>query len=61
MGPDVFTCEVQRLGQSQDSDVSAVVVYVGVYKGQVAAVVHHSLYLKNSNILMGELVVDGAQ
>ena len=56
-----FTSELQRGGEGQNGDVSAVVVHIGVDEGQVAAVVDHSLHLSDDHVLMSRVIVDGAQ
>lgn len=53
------TVERERLCQSQNSNVPAVVVDVSVHKGQVAAVVNNGLHLRHFSITW--FVVDGAQ
>lgn len=53
------TIESERLSEGQDSDVSAVVVNVSIYKGQVAAVVNNGLNLRYVGI--DRFIVDGAQ
>lgn len=53
------TVERERLGEGDNGDVPAVVVYVSIHKGQVAAVVNDSLHLRHIGI--DGFVVDGAQ
>lgn len=53
------TVEGEGLGEGEDGDVPAVVVDVGVHKGQVAAVVHDGLDLHHVGV--DGFVVDGAQ
>lgn len=53
------TIESERLSEGQDSDVSAVVVNVSIYKGQVAAVVNNGLNLRYIGI--DRFIVDGSQ
>ena len=53
------TIKCQRLGEGQNSNVPAVVINVGNYKGQVAAVVNNGLHLRHVSI--DWFVVDGAQ
>lgn len=52
------TTEGERLCEGQNSDVSAVVIDIGINKGQVAAVVNNGLHL--CYISIDWFIVDGA-
>lgn len=53
------TVESEGLGEGQNGDVPAVVVDVGIHKGQVAAVVNDGLHLRHVGV--DWLIIDGAQ
>lgn len=53
------TIESEGLGESQNSDVPAVVIDVSIYKGQVAAVVNDGLHLRHVGV--DWFIIDGAQ
>lgn len=53
------TVEGEGMCEGQHGDVPAVVVNVGIHKGQVAAVVNDGLHL--GHVRVDRLVVDGAQ
>lgn len=53
------TVEGEGMREGQHGDVPAVVVNVGIHKGQVAAVVNDGLHLGHGRV--DRLVVDGAQ
>lgn len=53
------TVEGEGMCKGQHSDVPAVVINVGIHKGQVAAVVNDGLHL--GHVGVDRLVVDGAQ
>lgn len=57
--PLCLTIEGERLGESQNSNVPAVVINVSVYKGQVAAMVNNGFHL--CHIGVDWFIVDGAQ
>lgn len=52
------TIESEGLGESQNSNVPAVVIDVSIYKGQVAAVVNNGLHLRHVGV--DRFIIDGA-
>lgn len=53
------TIECERVGEGQNSNVSAIVINVSIYKGQVAAVVNNGLHFHHIGI--DGFIIDGAQ
>lgn len=53
------TVESEGLGEGQNSDVPAVVINVGIHKGQVAAVVNDGLHLRHIGV--DWFIIYGAQ